>query len=488
MSTTRIPQRDVDVLKTFPFEESHHIVVVSKGIYYVVDPFVQHNESKLLSPLQLESQIQWIMEDSTARLKSPAMGRVRSQSNIDLIEAEKNVAVLTSMNRTEWATVREEYFSTGVNKASLSLIESSMFVVVLDDECPTTWTQCGKLGIHGKNGTNRWFDKSFNMIIYGNGQAMVNGEHSWGDAPVVAHMLEWVLSNDIQTQHYTKEGNIDPAKVAKYAQKEGNITAPKRLQWAFLPDTVDIIQDAVAQASKDVSNFDLVVSRFDKFGKRKVKKLNVAPDAFLQSSLLLAYYRDSNGKFPCTYESSMTRLFQQGRTETIRSCSTKMTEFVKAFENDKLSVDEKRHFLLEAASKHKDISNEAMIGDGIDRHLFALYVTSVGLGVEAPFLKEALSMPWLLSTSQLPQRQTDNWKSEEWLKANVGVDSTDLSSPSGGFGPVHDDGYGVSYMVATEDAFYFHVSSKKSSPFTDSQRFTDNIHKAMNDIMKVRIK
>ena len=31
-------------------------------------------------------------------------------------------------------------------------------------------------------------------------------------------------------------------------------------------------------------------------------------------------------------------------------------------------------------------------------------------------------------------------------------------SPGGGFGPVTDDGYGVSYMVASEDATYFHVS------------------------------
>ena len=31
-------------------------------------------------------------------------------------------------------------------------------------------------------------------------------------------------------------------------------------------------------------------------------------------------------------------------------------------------------------------------------------------------------------------------------------------SPGGGFGPVADDGYGVSYMVASEDATFFHVS------------------------------
>lgn len=33
-----------------------------------------------------------------------------------------------------------------------------------------------------------------------------------------------------------------------------------------------------------------------------------------------------------------------------------------------------------------------------------------------------------------------------------------LVSPGGGFGPVADDGYGVSYMVAREQETFFHVS------------------------------
>ena len=42
-----------------------------------------------------------------------------------------------------------------------------------------------------------------------------------------------------------------------------------------------------------------------------------------------------------------------------------------------------------------------MTGGGIDRHLFCLYVVSKYLGIESPFLKEVLSEPWRLSTSQV---------------------------------------------------------------------------------------
>ena len=38
----------------------------------------------------------------------------------------------------------------------------------------------------------------------------------------------------------------------------------------------------------------------------------------------------------------------------------------------------------------------------------------------------------------------------------------------GGFGPVADDGYGVSYIINGENTIFFHVSAKKSCPKTVS--------------------
>lgn len=38
--------------------------------------------------------------------------------------------------------------------------------------------------------TSRWFDKSFSIVIYKNGKSGLNAEHSWADAPTVAHLWE----------------------------------------------------------------------------------------------------------------------------------------------------------------------------------------------------------------------------------------------------------------------------------------------------------
>lgn len=116
-----------------------------------------------------------------------------------------------------------------------------------------------------------------------------------------------------------------------------------------------------------------------------------------------------------------------------------------------------------------------MAGYGIDRHLFALYVVSVGKEIDSPFLKDALSVPWKLSTSQQPQQQTDLWDIKDPKNAKH-------ISPGGGFGPVADDGYGVSYMIAGESELFFHVSSKHSAENTNSKVFVENICKALRDM------
>ena len=55
----------------------------------------------------------------------------------------------------------------------------------------------------------------------------------------------------------------------------------------------------------------------------------MSPDAYLQMALQWTYFKDSGGKLALTYESSMTRLYLQGRTETVRSLTTNAADFVR---------------------------------------------------------------------------------------------------------------------------------------------------------------
>ena len=44
-------------------------------------------------------------------------------------QAEGSVPALTALPRKEWAGIRKEYFSEGVNRQTLEAIEESLFVV-----------------------------------------------------------------------------------------------------------------------------------------------------------------------------------------------------------------------------------------------------------------------------------------------------------------------------------------------------------------------
>uniref|UniRef100_A0A8C1JLK9 carnitine O-palmitoyltransferase n=1 Tax=Cyprinus carpio TaxID=7962 RepID=A0A8C1JLK9_CYPCA len=432
-NTTRTPGEETDVLQHW--QDSEFVAVYHRGRYFRLWVY---RAGRLLSPREIQYQIQRILDDPSP----PSPG-------------EDKLGALTAGNRTPWAQMRKQFFSSGVNKRSLDCIEKAAFFVTLDDqeegmmgENPSVnLDRYAKSLLHGKC-YDRWFDKSFSVVVYKNGKNGLNAEHSWADAPIVAHLWEFTLATDAFHLGYTADGNCK-------GEIEHSLPPPQRLTFSFLNALADDV--------------DCHVFPFREFGKGRIKKMKLSPDSFVQLALQLAYYRD-RGTFCLTYEASMTRLFREGRTETVRSSSNESCAFVLALEDR-----EHCHKLLrKAAEKHQNLYRLAMTGSGIDRHLFCLYVVSKYLGVESPFLKEVLSEPWRLSTSQTPVQQMELFDL---------VNHPEFISLGGGFGPVADDGYGVSYIIMGEEMINFHVSCKHSCTETDSHKFGSQISQAMMDLM-----
>uniref|UniRef100_A0A8C3A151 Carnitine O-palmitoyltransferase 1, muscle isoform n=1 Tax=Cyclopterus lumpus TaxID=8103 RepID=A0A8C3A151_CYCLU len=370
-----------------------------------------------------------------------------------------------------WARARIKYFGQGGNKVSLDTIESAAFFLTLDDERQgydpantKSLDSYAKSLLHGKC-YNRWFDKSFTLISYPNGKMGVNAEHSWADAPIVGHMWEYVLATDCFHLGYTEEGHCK-------GDVNKGLPHPSRLQWKIPKECQEVIETSYLSAKQIADDVDFHGLLFHEFGKGLIKKCRSSPDAFIQLALQLAQFRDQ-GLFCLTYESSMTRMFRDGRTETVRSCTSEAVAFVRAMEDAGATNAQRLALFRKAADKHQNMYRLAMTGSGIDRHLFCLYIVSKYLGIDSPFLKKVLSEPWKLSTSQTPQQQLNLVDINKFPKY-VGA--------GGGFGPVADDGYGVSYIIVGENLITFHISSKFSSPDTDSFRFGQHICNAMLDI------
>ncbi|XP_074086985.1 carnitine O-palmitoyltransferase 1, liver isoform [Macrotis lagotis] len=450
-NTSRIPGEETDTIQHV--KDSKHIVVYHQGRYFKV--WLYH-DGRLLKPREIEQQIQRILDDSSA----PQPG-------------EERLAALTAGERVPWAKARQTYFSRGKNKQSLDAIEKAAFFVTLDDteqgydkkNPVTSLDSYAKSLLHGKC-YDRWFDKTFTFIVFKNGKMGLNAEHSWADAPIVGHLWEYVMSTDCFQLGYTEDGHCK-------GDTNPNIPCPTRLQWEIPEECQDVIEKSLSLACTLANDVDFHSFPFDTFGKGLIKKSRTSPDAFVQLALQLAHYKDK-GKFCLTYEASMTRLFREGRTETVRSCTMESCNFVLTMMDPTQTVEKKLKLFKAAANKHQHMYRLAMTGAGIDRHLFCLYVVSKYLAVDSPFLKEVLSEPWKLSTSQTPQQQIELFDLER---------NPDYVSSGGGFGPVADDGYGVSYIIVGENLINFHVSSKLSSPETDSHRFGAHLRQAMIDII-----
>lgn len=63
----------------------------------------------------------------------------------------------------------------------------------------------------------------------------------------------------------------------------------------------------------------------------------MAPDAYIQQALQLAWYR-TRGSFTATYETTLTRMFKHGRTETIRTHTNDSRAWVLAMMDPRSSV------------------------------------------------------------------------------------------------------------------------------------------------------
>ncbi|XP_036114084.1 carnitine O-palmitoyltransferase 1, liver isoform isoform X3 [Molossus molossus] len=370
-----------------------------------------YHDGRLLKPREIEQQVQRILDDPS----EPQAG-------------EAKLAALTAAERVPWARCRQAYFGRGKNKQSLDAVEKAAFFVTLDEteqgykkEDPgTSLDSYAKSLLHGRC-CDRWFDKSFTFVVFKNGKIGMNAEHSWADAPIVGHLWEYVLATDSFQLGYLEDGHCK-------GDTNPNIPYPTRLQWDIPEECQEVIETSLSSANLLANDVDFHSFPFDTFGKGLIKKCRTSPDAFVQLALQLAHYKAEQ----------RLRLFKI------------------------------------ASEKHQHLYRLAMTGAGIDRHLFCLYVVSKYLAVESPFLKEVLSEPWRLSTSQTPQQQVELFDLER---------NPEYVSSGGGFGPVADDGYGVSYILVGENLINFHVSSKFSSPETDSHRFGKHLRQAMTDII-----
>lgn len=267
------------------------------------------------------------------------------------------------------------------------------------------------------DGTNRWFDKSFSLIVTHDGHAGINFEHSWGDGVAVLRYIT-DIHKDITNQPRFSRDDVDHLA-------QGAIEV-KKLQFNTDNKVQDIINREKRRYEEWINELSIDHVIFTEFGKNKCKKFGVSPDAIMQLAFQLGYYYQHNRAVP-TYESCSTAAYKHGRTETLRSCTMETKKACEMIiqKDRNVSLSELKNLIIKCGDAHNKLTKEAVMGQGCDRHLFAL------------------KKIW--EESDLPKQAIFEDPAYDYINHNILSTST-LSDPNiiaGGFGPVVNDGYGI---------------------------------------------
>jgi len=174
---TRIPQPEQDCVKLYDPSLNTHAVVSRNGLFYafdLVDPRTQQPVGVDVLERQLE-EIKRMADRDAASSHYPELGW------------------LTSSHRDEWAQARKALLDAGGEPMARALedLQSGAILMCLDDAAPVSRAESALLYLHGGGSgsssagpSNRWFDKSIQLVVAENGKAGLNGEHSLMDGMV----------------------------------------------------------------------------------------------------------------------------------------------------------------------------------------------------------------------------------------------------------------------------------------------------------------
>ncbi|XP_071504244.1 peroxisomal carnitine O-octanoyltransferase-like [Diadema antillarum] len=410
-----------------------HIHVMCNGHIFKMYPF--DNKGDLNSAPELFRQLTYIKE----------MSQERGQC----------IGALTGDDRTTSAKAFKHLCSLDpANHAHIETIKSSIIGFILDDGHPQSLAETSQHGIAGPSPHNRWFDKSYSMIVTANGVLCSSIDHAPFDGMAVV-----VLSLYLYQQLVKNGGDWPGPRTVR-----PDVPMPTELIFTIDERVKQDIKHATDVYLKLADTYEVVCSTYSLYGKDFLKKHKLHPDAVIQLAMQLAYYTAFK-RAGAAYETATTRQFYRGRTETHRSCTMEAIDWCKAMQDTAVDKTSQLALLKRAHDRHLALMAEASSGQGIDRHLLGLYLISQEMGLPVPelFTDKAYTLSggggnFPLSTSTLG-----------------------YTPILGAIAPMRQDGYMCCYRIGSNE-FQFTVSAFKNCSETDANRFFHQITLSLNRI------
>lgn len=421
--STRIPRETKDTYQIGTFtKKNNHIVVAYRNHFYKI--LVSNANGSLLSPSAIQSAVQQIIDNNPTR--------------------GQNIGIFTAVNRPTAAKVYTTIQASKTNRESMRSIHDALALLIIDEEETNNTLE----DVFSKS-MSRYFDKTIEIILAENGEIGFNFEHFGVDGTTGAMLIQYIQEN--LQEEFT-----------------GQATHPTRyelLQWELTPKLQQQLQQLEIKYEEKKARYTSSLKQFNDFGAEKIKTFRISPDAFFHIALQLAQYRTFQS-FKSTYEPVAVRFFKDGRTESARAISEEKTNFVYLIEQQEKDEQILYDAMKEASDAHSNRLKKAQQGYGVERHLFGLQkMAEQNNPNDLPALFQDEGFQTLtydfFSTSGLVLPNMKGWI----------------------FGPVVEDGYGISYSIAANDISFNMTSQKENQQ--NVELLTDNLIEAMKEMRRI---
>jgi carnitine O-acetyltransferase len=476
----RVPGDDGGRIRLDP--DARHIVVLCRGQIYRLY-VLEESSNRIIDDHDLSMSLQYIVNDA---------------NSIPIQDAFKtSVGLLTTENQKVWSRCRTVLVHEGLkNGQNFSIIDSSLFVLCLDDNSPQNMSDVCKNMICGTNtvengvqvGTcvNRWYDK-LAVIVCRNGAAGMNFEHTCTDGSVDIRMACDIYKDSTsQSEHTTSSNNAPSSNSAVTLQHDpsnaGAIQARvQKLDWEIPSKIYDALRLAEARLVDRIQRHQLETLDIRNYGKALIKSTGFSPDAFFQMALHAAYYSVYK-RVRSGFEPVLMRQYLHGRTDVVRTTTPEAAAFARKFSDEKASTAEKVEALHRAADAHVAISKDCAKGLSHHRHLYVLHQMWKR---RRAFLEVAgLELVGVHGDIDCKQKQlptTTIFTDPGWARLGTTIlMGSNVDNPClayAGFGPAADDGFTVCYFIRQD-----HMTMTVCCRNGQAKRFIDAIDQTFQDI------
>lgn len=438
--TTRLPGIDQDTVSPAADRPatatSRHVVVFCRGQAFRLDVLDVHGRPFGIGEVQ--DRLATILKDAP-QPSTP----------------DDSIGWFTTAARAEWARNRHELIAAHPSNAThLRSIETALFCLCLDTAAPADSTRACEQLLHGDGG-NRWFDKSISLVVFADGSAGINAEHSMLDGITVAEftsrLLQW---------HPDQSTSSPPEDATKSCPdlRKLELVLTSSLRAKLRTAATDFRSFAARRSTRLLS--------FTDFGANSAKSLGISPDAFVQMAFQLAQQR-ARGTLGATYESISTRHFHHGRTEAMRVVTPESVRFVTLMDDPTAGVATRRAAFSAAAAAHVTRAKSCKAGLAPEQHLWELQLIaerSRSTAVPNPPIAIFDSPGW------------QKMRQDALSTSSVAVDGVDYF----GFGPTNDQCIGIAYLLQP-NRLNIHLCSARSIE-SDLVAFADELAAAIGEL------